>query len=72
MPESNPSIPAEIARRVFCGAAVRAARHREVAAERAALDEAELHDLEQLEYYGRSPTAAHARKRNLLDRIRRR
>jgi len=71
MPES-PSIPAEIARRAFCGAAARTARRREVAAERAALDEAELHDLEQVEYYGRSPAAPGARKRGLLDRIIRR
>jgi len=51
----NPAISAEAARKALGATEVAAANQHEVSDERAALDEAELHDLERAEYYPDKP-----------------
>jgi hypothetical protein len=71
----NPSISAEAARKALGATEVAAANQHDVTDERAALDEAELHDLERADYYPDTPPAAElgptpaAPGRSILDRL---
>ena len=62
-----PSIPAEAARRALGTADVDAAKANDVRDEQAALNEADLQELERAEYYPDEPPAP--AKRSLLDRL---
>jgi hypothetical protein len=72
----NPAISGEAVRRALGATEADAANHRDVADEQAALDEAELHELERTDYYpdavtepGPAPATEH---RTFLDRVFRR
>jgi hypothetical protein len=62
-----PSIPAEAARRALGTADATSAHANDVRDEQAALDEADLQELERAEYYPDEP--APPAKRGLLDRL---
>lgn len=62
-----PSIPAEAARRALGTADVNAAHANDVRDEQAALNEADLQELERAEYYPDEP--APPARRTLLDRV---
>jgi hypothetical protein len=63
----NPSIGAEATRKALGASQEQAANQRDVSAEQAGLNEAELQELEREEYYAdEAPAPA---KRSLLDRL---
>lgn len=74
----NPAIVGEAARKALTPEQTSAANRQDASIERAALDEAELHDLERTEYYDETPaltapgpTPAEPR-RSIVDRLLRR
>jgi hypothetical protein len=74
MPGLNPSIEAEVTRKALSTEQVAAANVHDLSVERVALDEAELQDLEQAEYYGETPAASKptTSHRSYIDRLFRR
>jgi hypothetical protein len=66
----NPTIWGEATRRALGTSEADAANAHDASVEQAALNEADLHDLEQAEYYPDEPPAP--AKRSLLDRLLRR
>jgi hypothetical protein len=72
----NPAISGEAARRALGATEADAANQRDVADEQAALDEAELHELERTDYYRDAVTepgpASATQHRTFLDRVFRR
>jgi hypothetical protein len=69
----NPAIGAEAARKALGARQELAANQHDVSDEQAVLNEADLHELEQAEYYPETapenPTSPAPAKRSLLDRL---
>ena len=68
----NPAISGEAIRKALTPEQAAAANRQDASVERAALDEAELQDLERAEYYEDAPPATAEPRRSILDRLLRR